>query len=256
MLGLVAGAVIALFHYFGGLTIPASILLGVSFTVVGLWLYGLWKAARFQPYSVDIFVNFDVLCGDLGLPRAPVDSENIVYEIYKFTALTAAVFARHDALSAKTSEQLNAKSVRSETDYRTSMTFGNRVPCILMPEPFNNPENRNPLPYFFFRSSRNGYSFGIRVVENWWLEHRKQVSAPLRDASLDPNGEIVLCVLPHGYIPEHVARWESTGPFSLFDWRQRRWNAKLSRQGWSISESNPGNMEHRYLSITYDLHFG
>ena len=34
-----------------------------------------------------------------------MDSENIVYEIYKFTALSAAVFAHSRALSPKTSEQ-------------------------------------------------------------------------------------------------------------------------------------------------------
>jgi hypothetical protein len=73
MLVLVAVAVTALFHYFGGLTASASILLGLGFTIVGLWLYGLWKVATFQPYSVEIFDNFDVLCDDLGLSRAPVD---------------------------------------------------------------------------------------------------------------------------------------------------------------------------------------
>jgi hypothetical protein len=82
------------------------------------------------------------------------------------------------------------------------------------------------------------------------------VSAPLRDASVDSCEEIVLCVLPYGYIPEHVGRWESAGPFSLFDWRQRRWNAKLGRQGWSLSENDHGNVEHRYLSIAYNLLFG
>jgi hypothetical protein len=256
MLALVAVAVAAVFHYYGGLTVPASLLLGVGFTIVGLWLYLLWKVTTFQPYSVEIFVNFDVLCDDLGLSRAPVDRENIVYEIYKFTALSAAVFAHHGALYAKKSEQMNDKFVRSETDYRTGMTFGNRVPCVLTPVQFDNPENRNPQPYFFFRQTRNGYSFGIRVVEKWWIEHRQQAGAPLRDSSVDPDGEIVLCVLPYGYIPEHVGRWESAGPFSLFDWRQRRWNAKLGRQGWSISESDPGNVEHRYLRIRYDLLFG
>jgi hypothetical protein len=51
MLGLVAVAAITLFHYFGGFTIPASLLLGVSFTIVGLWLYLLWKLAAFHELS-------------------------------------------------------------------------------------------------------------------------------------------------------------------------------------------------------------
>src|SRR5215471_5508385 len=87
MLALVAVALIALFHYFGEFPLPGAILLGVGFTVVGLWLFLLWKVAAFQPYRVEIFVNFDALCSDLGLPRAPVDREDIIYEIYKFTAL-------------------------------------------------------------------------------------------------------------------------------------------------------------------------
>lgn len=256
MLVLVAVAAAALFHYFGGLTVDASLLLGVGFTVVGLWLYGLWKVAAFQPYSVEIVVNFDILCDDLGLSRAPVDRDNIVYEKYNFTALSAAVFAHYGELSAKTCKQLGAKSVRSETDYRTSMVFGNRVPCVLTPVEFDNPENRNLLPYFFFLPIRNGYSFGIRVVEKWWLEHRQRLGAPLRDVAVGPDEEIILCVLPYGYIPEHVAGWESTGPFSLFDWRQRRWNVKLGTLGWSISESYQGNVGHRYLSIRYNHLFG
>lgn len=255
-LGLVAVAVIFLFHNFGGFTVPASFLLGVGFTIVGLWLYLLLKLAAFQPYSVAIFVNFDLLCDDLGLPRAPVDSENIVYEIHRFTALNAAVFAHYAALSAKTSERLKAGSARSETDYRTSMIFGNHVPCLLAPESFDNSENRDPVPYFFFRPSRNGYNFGIRVEENWWLEHRKLLSTQMRNATVDSDGEIVLCVLPHGYIPDQVRRWESTDPFGLFDLRQRRWNGRLSKQGWKVSEIDPGWLEHRYLSVTYEMLFG
>jgi hypothetical protein len=237
--------VIVIFHLFGGFTIPASILLGVGFTVVGLWLYLLWKLAAFKPYSVEIFINFDILCDDLGVPRAPVDRENIVYEIYKFTALNATVFAHYATLTAKTSKQLSAKSVRSELDYRTSMIFGNRMPCVLTPEPFDNL-------YFFFRPSQNGYTFGIRIEEDWWSEHREQLGAQMRNATVDPDGEIVLCDLPFGYIRNYVRRWES----SLFEMRQRRWNAKLSSQGWSVSEIDPGRVEHRYLSITYDTLFG
>lgn len=44
------------------------------------------------------------------------------------------------------------------------------------------------------------------------------ITIPLDDLEIDVYG--------YGYIPEHVARWEfESTPFSLFDWRQRRWNA-------------------------------
>jgi hypothetical protein len=50
-LGLVAFVVIVLFHSFGGFAIPASILLRVSFTTVGLWLYLLNVSGKLGPDS-------------------------------------------------------------------------------------------------------------------------------------------------------------------------------------------------------------
>jgi hypothetical protein len=256
MLGLIALAAIALLHYYGEFSIPGSLLLGVGLTIVGLWLFRLWKLAAFQPYSVTIFVDFDALCNDIGFPRAPVDVDDIVYEIYNFTALNAVVFAHYAALSAKTNEHLNAANARSEIDYRTSMIFGNQIPCVFTPEQFDNSENRDPHPCFFFRPGRAGYTFGIRVVEKWWVEHRTKLSAEMRNAPIDFNEEIILSVLPYGYIPDHVRRWPSSNPFSLFDLRQRRWNSRLNTLGWHVSEFDPGRVEHRYLSISYDLLFG
>lgn len=260
LLGLVAFVVVVLFHYFGRFTIPASILLGVSFTIVGLWLYFLWRLAVFQPYCIEIFVDFDTLCQDLGLPRAPVNGERVVYEIYKFTALNPTVFAHYAALATKTSEQVGAVPVRSETDYRTSIIFGNRVPCVLASESFNNPENRDLLPRFFFRPERNGYTFGIGIVESWWFEHRQKLGAPMQNATVHSNGEIDLCVLPYGYIPNHVRHWnwndEYSFLYSLFGFRQRRWATKLKKLGWEVNEIDPAHIEHRYLSIRYDMLFG
>jgi len=71
----------------------------------------------------------------------------------------------------------------------------------------------------------------------------------MQNAPVDSLGEIVLCVLPYDYA-EHIRRWES----SLWDLSERRWNAKLKRQGWSVSGVNSGRLEHKYLSISYEIY--
>ncbi len=53
-LALTAGAVIVIFHYFGGFSFRASLLLGVCFTIVAMWVYQTYKVAMFKPYGLQI----------------------------------------------------------------------------------------------------------------------------------------------------------------------------------------------------------
>lgn len=70
---ILAGADVALLHYFGGLGVSASALLGVSFTSIEIWLYALKEIAAFKPYGLVIDVNYETLWADLKL--TPTDEE-------------------------------------------------------------------------------------------------------------------------------------------------------------------------------------
>jgi hypothetical protein len=264
-LGLAATAAVIIFHYFGGFTVDASILLGVCFAIVAVWLYQLFKLAAFKPYCVQIFVNFDALRDDLGLPKPDKPSDpddDPVYEIFNFTAINAAVFACYKSCTAKTAMEMNITAdrlARSDEEYKSAIGFGGEMPNAFKPV----PGIGNTRPNFFFRPGRDGYQFGIQVVPEWWKEYGKRLSAQIRElpvcnewwseGKVWGNSEyIVLVALPYGYIPDHVRRWDK--PVSLFypfGIRQRQWKAKLGKHGWSMSEHDPGQIVHRYLSISY-----
>jgi hypothetical protein len=259
-LALVAGAMIVLFHSFGEFTISGSILLGIGSTITALGLYLLQKVVTFQPYSIEVFINFDALCKDLGLARnkKPLNpDDDLIYEIYSFTAINPSVFVHYRSYTAKTSRDLsitNNRLARSDDEYRPFIYFAEEIPCVFNPALCN---RFNVPPRFFFRSGRTGYEFGIDVVLEWWKVYKKQVSAQICNLPVvfngDINGEIVLATMPYGYISNHVKRWNSAvSPFYPFDRIQRRWKNKLNKLGWTIEEDCPVHADNRYVSITYE----
>jgi hypothetical protein len=133
------------------------------------------------------------------------------------------------------------------------------------------PPTRN-----FHATRENGYCFGIQVVPAWWAEQRKQMSEALSDRLRDAwlynnseatrqlcaqmlaqpvthNEEITLALLPYGYIPDHVRRWDTpVNLFYPFGIMQHRWKAKLARHGWSMGDYSPQEIKHRYLCIEFE----
>lgn len=256
MVAVAAAAVCVAFWYFGHFAVPASILLGICFTVIAVWLYGLWKFAAFEPYRITIYVNFDVLRDDLGLLKTdkPPDQDEPAYELYIFTAISATVFAHYRSYVAKTAMELllTDRMARSDEEFHSMIAFGAQIPCALKPVQFDNGENRDPHPTFFFRPARDGYQFGIRVVPEWWAQHTKQSNIQMRDLAVSHNDEIVLAFLPYGYVPDHLRRWDK--PVSLlypFDFKQRRWKSRLMKHGWSVEDNSPACINHRFLCITF-----
>ncbi len=252
---LIAAAIIAVFHYFGGFREPGSILLGASFTLVAVWLYELRRLATFKPYGITIYINFDALRDDLGLSKTdkPPDAYEPMYDVHEFTAISAALFTHCRRYTATSATELNLadRYARSYEEYCSVIAFRDEIPCALKPVQFDNSENRNPFPWFFFRPGRDGYQFGIKVVPKWWSEHSKQLSPRVRDLPISYDGVIVLGQLLYGYIPDHVRRWnEPVELFYPFHRWQRQWKAKLAKCGWTVSEDEPGDLDHRYLHIS------
>ncbi len=227
---LFTGAV-ALVHFVGGFKGPQAILLGGAFAIIAVWLHNLRQTlAAFKPYRITIGIDYEALWEDLKLiPAAEPKFEN-----FHFTAITPAVFARSD-----------------ESEYSQLLTLYKQVPCgadtwLAGPGEFRSG------PSFFFRPGRNGYQFGLHVQAEWWEHHRQQLTQALSNHALEYGNDLVLGVLPYGYIPEHVRRWNE--PVSLwhpFDRKQRRWKKTLTQHGWSFNDDDPLYIRHRYSGIQY-----
>jgi hypothetical protein len=220
----------SLLHYYGNLSFPASILLGVGFTIIGLWLYALKQLAAFKPYRLIIGVNYDAFWEDLKLTPA----EGPRFENVTLTAISAAIFARSD-----------------ERAYSVKLDFYKDIPCGA-PTWTRGPGEISHDPTFFLRPSRDGYQFGVRVQEEWWKLHNSQVAPTLSGKPLAYDGTLVLGLLPYGYMPEHIRRWnETVSLWYGFDRKQRRWNKRLQQEGWTLDDNYPTRITHRYVGIGY-----
>jgi hypothetical protein len=229
-IALVAVAVIALFRSFGGFTIPASILLGVGFTIIGLWLYALKQLAAFKPYRLIIGINYDAFWEDLKLTPA----EGPKFENVSLTAISATIFARSD-----------------ERAYSVKLELYKDIPCGA-PTWTRGIGEISHDPTFFLRPSRDGYQFGVRVQEEWWKLHNSQVAPTLSGKPLAYDGTLVLGLLPYGYMPEHIRRWnETVSLWYGFDRKQRRWNKRLQQEGWTLDDNYPTRITHRYVGLGY-----
>jgi hypothetical protein len=242
-IALVAVAVIALFRSFGGFTFRASLLLGVCFTYVALWVHQLYKVATFKPYGVQFFVNFEALREDLGMVKGsePTDSKEIPHELYNFTAISAALFVHYREYVYLTAKELNltGRGTRTDDEYRSAIQFADAIPGI----PKFSTEWRNHLrldwlPRFRFKPTRKGFKLEIKVVEEWWSEYKKFLSPEMQNLPVDYDGVMVLAYLPYGYIPDHVRRFhEPMSLFYPFDILHRRWKSKLAKHGWSFTDT-------------------
>ena len=227
---LLVAAAAALLHYYGDLGSPASILLGLAFTIVGIWLYALKQLAAFKPYRLVIGVNYDAFWEDLNLTPA----EGPKFENVTFTAISAAIFARSD-----------------DRAYSVKLDLYRDIPCGA-PTWTAGPGEIGDGPTFFLRPVRDGYEFGAHVQEKWWELHSSQLAPAMRSRPLRFDDTIVLGLLPHGYIAEPTRRWNETVSFWYgFDRKQRRWKERLQQEGWSFNEDYPTHITHRYLAIGY-----
>lgn len=227
---MLVAAAASLLHYYGNLSFPVSILLGVGFTIIGLWLYALKQLAAFKPYRLIIGVNYNAFWEDLKLTPA----EGPRFENVTLTAISAAIFARSD-----------------ERAYSVKLDFYKDIPCGA-PTWTRGPGEISHDPTFFLRPSRDGYQFGVRVQEEWWKLHNSQVAPTLSGKPLAYDGTLVLGLLPYGYMPEHIRRWNETVSFWYgFDRKQRRWNKRLQQEGWTLDDNYPTHITHRYVSIGY-----
>ena len=228
---LLAGACAALLHLYGGLSVPASMLLGFAFTIIGMWLYGLNQVATFKPYRLIIGIRYASLWEDLKL--TPV-AENMKLENFTFTALSPSLFARSD-----------------DRLYSTKTDIYKDVPCGA-PAWLADIGDVADRPTFFLRPHREGYEFGVRVQEEWWKRNSSQLGEKVRHLSLAYDHTITLGMLPYGYIPEHVRKWnEPVTLFGGFDRKQKRWKNRMAQSGWSFDDNFPTHLEHRYLGIGY-----
>ena len=225
-----AGAFAAVLDYYGGLALQVSILLGLAFAVIAIWVYLLKRIATFKPFRLIIEINYDALWADLKL----ASTDGPKFETFTFTAISAAIYARSD-----------------ERAYSTALDIFKQVPCGKGTWTPGIGEIRNG-PTFFFRPVRGGYQFGVHVQSEWWKLHSRQLAPSLRDLPLTYGNDVVLGLLPYGYIPDHVRRWNQ--PISYlyrFDSKQRQWKKKLQEHGWMSSDDCPTHIAHRYLGIGY-----
>lgn len=197
---------------------------------MSMWLYLLKQFAAFTPYRVIFGLNYEALWEDLRL--VPAEGSN--YENIVLTAISVSTFARSD-----------------ERTYSSVMDVYVEIPCG-SPTWSSHPGEASLTPLFFFRPVRDGYQFGIRVPGDWWNLHRSEMIAPLSGKTLEPDGALVLGLLPYGYLPEHLRRWND--PISLwysFDRKQRRWEKRLTKEGWVVEANRPTHITHQYLSIGF-----
>ncbi|HZL29276.1 MAG TPA: hypothetical protein VFC39_22310 [Acidobacteriaceae bacterium] len=255
--GFAAFAVIAVFHLFGGFTLPASTLLGGCFTICGVWIHEIYKIATFKPYSLQFFINFEALCEDLGMMKhaEPTDSEEIPHELYNFTAISAAMFVYYREYVNQTANKLGLTGgdTRTADEYRSAIGFGGTVPGRLkFPTAWGKPQtNVFWLPRFIFGYGSTAFELKIQVVPEWWSEYKKDLNSKLRDLAVDHNGFIVLAQLPYGYIPDHVRRYgETVSLFYPFDKLHRQWKSKLDKHGWTVTEADE-EISSRYLIVRY-----
>jgi len=256
-LALAAGAVMVVFYHFGGFTFRASLLLGVCFTIIALWVYQAYKVATFEPYGVQFFVNFEALREDLGMEKCtePNDEDELAYELYNFTAISAALFVHYREYVFRTASELKltGRNTRTDDEYRSAIQFGDTIPGILkFAAEFGDSKARIFwLPRFVFQLGWKGFDLKVQVVPEWWSEYKKHLSPEMRGLHVDYNGFIVLAHLPYGYIPYHVRRYYMpTSLFYPFDIIHRGWKSKLSKYGWSIKEPDE-EISSRYVIVRY-----
>lgn len=164
----------------------------------------------------------------LGLADGP-EVKNIT-----FTAISAAIYSQSD-----------------DREYSTKLDFYQQIPCGAETWTPGIGEIRNG-PTFFFRQVRDGYQFGIHVQDEWWKLHSAQLAPALRDLPLSYANDVVLGLLPYGYMPEHTRRWnESVSLWYGFDRKQRQWKKRLQEHGWRFDDNYPTHINHRYLGIGY-----
>lgn len=257
MLALMAVAAIALFHYFGGLTFRASLLIGVCFTIVALWVYQTFMVATFKPYGVQIFVNFEALREDLGMEKCaePTDGDEPAHELYNFTAISSALYVHYREYVFQTANELNLsdRNTRTDDEYRSAIVFGDTIPGILKSSTeWGDPRtNLFWLPRFVFCPSWKGFELKLQVVPEWWSEYKKRLSPEMRDRPVDYDGFMILAHLPYGYIPDHVRRWDMPSSFFYpFGIINRLWKTKLSEHGWCVKEPDE-EISSRYLIVRY-----
>ena len=206
MLTLAAGAIIFVFDYFGGFTFRASLLLGICFTIVALWVYQTYKVATFVPFGVQFFVNFEALREDLGMEKCTetTDGEELVHELYNFTAISAALFVHYREYVARTANglKLTGRNTRTDDEYRSAILFGDTIPGILkFSTEWGNPRtNMFWFPRFIFSHGWTGFEFKIQIVPEWWSEYKKLCAPEMRDLPVNNDGFIVLAHFPYGYI--------------------------------------------------------
>lgn len=256
-LALAAAAVIVVFHYFGGFSFRASLLLGVCFTIVALCVYQTYKVTMFKPYGVQIFVNLEALREDLGMEKCiePTDGEGPAHELYNFTAISAALFVHYREYVSRTANELkfSGRNTRTDDEYRSAIRFGDTIPGILKfsTELVNPKTTMFWMPRFIFLHGWTGFEWKLQVVPEWWSEYKKHLTPEMRDLHVDYDGFMVLARLPYGYIPDHVRRWhEPTNLFYPFDRIHRQWKSKLAKHGWSFTDTGE-EISSRYLIVRY-----
>jgi hypothetical protein len=250
------------FYYLGGFSIRQSILLGVFLSIIWFVIEALLALAFFEPYAVQVFVNYDALRNDLGFALEH-DPDEKVYtlgsdqperELFIFTALTPTVFAHHRCYVYNTVKELNLTGEQDRTldTYRKSITFGGKIPGTFKFVDYGDTAKTgaDPTPQFFFEETGRGYVFGIRVVPEWWEVQSKKLNESIRP---DYDGEIVFARIPLSYFPYHLRKWERA-VFSEFfyNWQHRRLIKQLTASGWTVREDFPYCLEHRYLVVSFD----
>ncbi|MBB5066097.1 hypothetical protein [Granulicella mallensis] len=206
---------------------------------------------------MQFFINFEALREDLGLVKDtdPTDREQIPYELYNFTAISAALFVHYREYVYQTANELSltGRNTRTDDEYCSAIRFGGKIPGSLkFSTNWGDPRNiASQFPRFILSEGRTGFELKVQVVPEWWSEYKKHLSSELRNLPVSYDGFIVLTQLPYGYIPEHVRRFEEPVSFLYpFDRIHRRWKSDLSKLGWAVTEADE-QISSRYLIARY-----
>jgi hypothetical protein len=185
----------------------------------------------------------------------PIDDEEPAHELYNFTAISAALFVHYREYVTRTADELRltGRSTRTDDEYRFAVVFSGVIRGVFGWEPdYGNPGSiYGFLPEFEFGPGRNGFELVLHVHHQWWSDYTRQLKPKLSELPVSDNGSIVLCVLPYGYIPDHIRRWhEPTNLFYPFDRIHRQWKSKLEQHGWSFTDTGE-EVSSRYLIVRY-----
>jgi hypothetical protein len=197
-----------------------SLILAVLFTLVAVWMRGLYELAQFHHCRIVVALRTDKLRRDL---REGTQSEEPDWATHIFTALSPTLWSHDGAPSYL--RRLWFRERLSDPKIAWSPGFGSSL---------------GESPEFFMRPVARGYEIGLQVEPVWWASHSSQLAPELRDLPIDERGDLQLGILPYEFTN---------------DKHDKKLMEKLQHCGWSLQEEDEfgdgdAHVYTRYLGVS------